>query len=91
MTLDYNDSRVKTKTRVGDKDEINSDYNNYNGNNNDNNNNNDSIKIDANNDDSNSINIVKDLEMRMIKIMRMIIIKSNNVVDSSSKLINRSL
>lgn len=22
MTLDYNDSRVKTKTRVGDKDEI---------------------------------------------------------------------
>lgn len=24
MTLDYNDSRVKTKTRVGDKDEISS-------------------------------------------------------------------
>ena len=36
--------------------------NNYRGNNNNNNNNNnnDSIKIDANNDDSNSINIVKD-------------------------------
>lgn len=27
MTLDYNDSRVKTKTRVGDKDEIDN-YNN---------------------------------------------------------------
>lgn len=27
MTLDYNDSRVKTKTRVGDRDKINS-YNN---------------------------------------------------------------
>lgn len=24
MTLDYNNSRVKTKTRVGDKDEISS-------------------------------------------------------------------
>ena len=53
MTLNYNDSRVKTKTRVWDRAEIDSDYNNYNGNNNDN------IKIDANNNDSNSINIIK--------------------------------
>ena len=66
MTLDYNDIRVKTKTRVWDRAEIYSDYNNYNGNNN--NNNNDNIKIDTNNDDSNSINIVKYKEIMMIFI-----------------------
>ena len=30
MTLDYNNNRVKTKTRVLDRAEIYSDYNNYN-------------------------------------------------------------
>lgn len=50
MTSDYNDSRVKTKTRIWDRAEIYSYYNNYNENNNDNNNknNNDNIKIDDN-------------------------------------------
>nr|DAM74640.1 MAG TPA: hypothetical protein [Crassvirales sp.] len=53
MTLDYNDSRIKTKTRVGDRDEINSDnitnncnYNDYNSKISDNNKRNDSYKLE---------------------------------------------
>ena len=78
MTWAYNDSRVKIKTGVWDRAEIYSDYNNYNRNNNDN------IKIDANNYDSNSnsINIVKNVE-NDDKDNENDNYKSNNVIDSN--------